>query len=228
MRQLLSALLWVATLSVSAQNVQVHYDFGKQIYSEESDRANVTLSYEHFTVDKNGSWFYFVDIDVKEKGVSGAYTEVSRTFNLGRSIPTLHFEYNGGINEYSSFANSFLGGLDYSISDNVTLSLLYRQELKQKNNPQLSTIQITGVWNYPLGKFMFCGFVDVWNSYIPKWNEGGQEKGWIVLAEPQLWYNFNNVFSIGTEIRVSNNFVYPTKGNKTIFINPTIAVKYNL
>lgn len=227
MKKFLLALLLIISVRSVAQNVQVLYDFGKEIYSEQSDRANVTITYEHYTVDSHGSWFYFVDLDVKEKGISCAYTEIARTFNVKNSLPLLHIEYNGGLNEYGSYANSFLTGIDYNI-DNITLSALYRHEFSQNSLPQCSTIQITGVWNYSVGKFLFSGFVDVWRSYIPQWDNNGQKKGWIMLAEPQIWYNISNNIAVGSELRISNNFVYPAKGEKTFFINPTIAIKYNL
>lgn len=211
-----------------SQNVQILYDFGKQIYSSQADRANITITYEHYSEDAFGSWFQFVDFDIKKEGAFSSYTELSRTFKIKDSLPELQIEYNGGLNEYGSFANSFLAGVTSRISKVFSISLLYKVELKQKELPLSSTVQLTSVWDYSIGKMSFCGFVDVWRSYIPKWNGSKQEKGWIVLAEPQLWYNVNNTIAVGTEIRVSYNFIYPTEGHRTMFINPAITVKYNL
>ena len=51
------ALMAVAALTASAQNIQVHYDFGRNIYpDEESDRQKVTVTLEQFKADKWGSW----------------------------------------------------------------------------------------------------------------------------------------------------------------------------
>ena len=95
-------------LTMYAQNIQLHYDFGRSIYSEQlggpqddnlGRRANVTLTLEQFKADNWGSWFYFVDIDFSSKFIEGAYAEISREFNLGKQSPiAAHIEYNGGLN----------------------------------------------------------------------------------------------------------------------------------
>ena len=49
-------MMWLVALFAhesGAQNVQIHYDFGRSIYSmEESDRQKVTITYETFKADK--------------------------------------------------------------------------------------------------------------------------------------------------------------------------------
>ena len=86
MRKLLTiGLMAVATITVSAQNIQLHYDFGRNIYpDEEAGRQKVTITLEHFNVDQWGSWYYFVDVDLSRKETKGAYTEISREFSLGK------------------------------------------------------------------------------------------------------------------------------------------------
>ena len=95
LRACVLTLLVGFSLTTTAQNVQVHYDFGRNIYSsEQNDRPKLTITYETFKADNLGSWFYFVDIDVRNQGASGAYTEISREFNLGRQSPfAVHLEY---------------------------------------------------------------------------------------------------------------------------------------
>ena len=34
-------------------------------------------------------------------------------------------------------------------------------------------------------------------------------------------------FSVGSEVEISNNFIYNTYDDKTFFINPTVALKWN-
>ena len=59
-------LMSVATVKTYAQNIQVHYDFGRHLYSsEQSDRQKLIVTYETFKADKLGSWFYFVDVDLR-------------------------------------------------------------------------------------------------------------------------------------------------------------------
>ena len=62
-----------------AQNIQLHYDFGRNIYTgEEAGRQKVTVTLEQFKADKWGSWFYFVDVDMSRHFTESAYTEISR------------------------------------------------------------------------------------------------------------------------------------------------------
>ena len=65
---LLVAMLFTAASNVMAQNVQLHYDFG---------RNAATTTVEMFRPDGGGSTFFFVDMDYSPK-VSGAYWEISR------------------------------------------------------------------------------------------------------------------------------------------------------
>ena len=76
---LLMAMTAVAVLTAYAQNVQLHYDFGRNLYpDQEAGRQKVTLTLEQFKADKWGSWYYFVDVDLSRKETKGAYTEISR------------------------------------------------------------------------------------------------------------------------------------------------------
>ena len=221
-----------------AQNVQLHYDFGRNLYSsEESDRQKVTLTYEAFKADKLGSWYYFIDVDLRNSGSNGAYTEISREFRLGKTSPfSAHIEFDGGLNLYGSFQNAFLVGPAYNghsadFSKTWSVQLMYKQFLKSNGKKALAGVQLTGVWGvtFAEGKWTFSGFADFWTGYIPDWDAKGQKKGLIFLAEPQLWYNISKCFSVGTEIELSNNFIYPTGGTDTSFyVNPTLAVKFNI
>ena len=49
------ALMAMVGLTADAQNIQLHYDFGRNIYSgEEAGRSKVTLTFEQFKADKWG------------------------------------------------------------------------------------------------------------------------------------------------------------------------------
>ena len=89
MKKVLFAFALLAScMTAGAQNLQIHYDFGRNIYTgEESDRQKVTLTLEQFKADKLGSWYYFVDVDLTSKFFRSAYTEISREFNLGKNSP---------------------------------------------------------------------------------------------------------------------------------------------
>ena len=98
------AMLALATIA-GAQNIQLHYDFGRNFYSDqESGRQKMTMTIEQFKADQWGSWFYFVDLDFSRHFVEGAYAEVSRELNIKKDSPfALHVEYDGGLTRTYAF-----------------------------------------------------------------------------------------------------------------------------
>ncbi len=245
MRKLiLCGLMVLMGITMQAQNVQLHYDFGRSLYSEQlggpqSDdvprRAKVTMTLEQFKADKWGSWFYFVDIDFSRKFVEGAYAEISREFNLGKQSPfAAHVEYNGGLNRAGSFQQAALLGGAYNghnadFSKTWSVQLMYKHYFKSYAYTRAySSFQLTGVWgiNFAHNKCRFSGFIDLWRG--ENWRAGHEGHGMLVLlTEPQFWYNFTDHFSVGSEVEISNNFVYNVVDNKSFFVNPTLAVKWN-
>lgn len=50
---------------------------------------------------------------------------------------------------------------------------------------------------------------------------------WSYSPNPQFWYNVTPHLCFGSEIEVSSNFIYNTFSDKSFFINPTVAAKWN-
>ena len=232
-RILFFALLAVAALSADAQNIQLHYDFGRNIYPDEQpDRQKVTVTVEQFKADNWGSWYYFVDLDLSRKFFRSAYTEISREFNLGKQSPiAAHIEYDGGLYHASgSYQQAALLGAAYNghtadVSKTWSVQMLYKRFFKSYDNTSAyNSVQLTGVWgiNFAAGKGTFSGFIDFWRG--EKANGHGQL---VILTEPQIWYNVTKNISFGSEIEISDNFIYNTYNDKSFFINPTLAFKWN-
>lgn len=230
-----TALMTVAVLTANAQDIQLHYDFGRNIYTgEEAGRAKVTLTVEQFKADKWGSWFYFVDVDLSSHFTESAYTEISREFNLGSQSPfAAHIEYDGGLSRNGSFQQAALAGVAWNghnadFSTTYSVQALYKQYFKSYDNTRsYASAQLTGVWSTTFAnkRCTFSGFIDLWRG--EKANGHGCL---VILTEPQFWYNVTEHFSIGTEWELSNNFVYNAdpESTRTFFFNPTLAVKWNL
>jgi hypothetical protein len=224
----LAMVLIVVPTRASAQNVQLHYDFG---------RNAATTTVEMFRPDSGGSTFFFVDMDYSPK-VSGAYWEIAREFNFWQqskvSWLSVHVEYNGGLNTIAgSFNNAILGGLTYSghskdWSKTWSITASYKVipgTIALNGEKQPHNFQITGVWNLDFFDhwLSFNGFADFWREARP-W----QGTKFIFITEPQLWVNLNKIegwekinLSVGTEIEMSCNFVQ--KGFKVM---PTAALKW--
>jgi hypothetical protein len=223
----------ILALTVQAQNIQLHYDFGRNIYTgEEAGRAKVTITLEQFKADQWGSWFYFVDIDLSRHFAESAYTEISRELTLGKQSPfAAHVEYDGGLSRNGSFQQAALAGAAYNghtedFSKTWSVQMLYKQIFKSyENTHSFASAQLTGVWSLSFlnRKCTFSGFIDFWRG--EKANGHGCL---VILTEPQFWYNATSHLSIGTEWEMSNNFVYNVDPNssKTFFWNPTLGLKW--
>ena len=220
-----------AIASVKAQNLQVHYDFGK-------DRKYVTSTVEMFKPDKWGSTFFFIDMNYDAdngKTISLAYWEIARGIKIGKSPFAAHIEYNGGFGQFYtnpgygaySINNAWLAGLDYSINNSdftkgITFQVLYKYIMDKTD----ASFQLTTVWYMHMlnKKVSFTGFADFWgeeNSFME--GETTTTTNFVFLTEPQIWYNFTENISVGSEIEISSNF----SGNIGFMVNPTLAAKWN-
>ena len=231
---LLAAFLLTAGIAAQAQNVQLHYDFGRRLYDEQNvpgaERPNLTTTVEMFRPDKWGNTFFFVDMDYRTEGVTSAYWEISREFKLGNSPFLAHVEYNGGLSNKFSFNNAYLAGITYAwnrkdYQGGFTVTPMFKY-LDKKTNP--ASWQLTGTWyyNFAGGLLTTSGFADLWSdrSFV----DG--KSNLVFITEPQLWLNLNKVkgvapnfnLSVGTEWEISHNFAISDK----LTVNPTLAVKW--
>lgn len=216
-------------ISVSAQNIQTHYDFGK-------DRKYLTTTVEMFKPDKLGNTFFFIDFDYGIQGqemMSNAYFEIARVMTIKKSPWGIHGEYNGGFGKSKNqdgspsnytINNAWLGGVDYTwnskdFSRGFSLKALYKH-IQDKQ----SSFQLTGVWhvNFAKGKMSFTGFADFWKEDSDFNFDGTTDATYTFLAEPQLWYNISGHFAVGSEVELSNNFAL----HKGFMINPTLGAKW--
>lgn len=232
MKKLLILLsLFAAATALKAQNVQLHYDLGK-------DRKYLTSTVEMFKTDKWGSTYYFIDMDYGAGGAQGvgmAYWEISRGLKFWKSPFELHVEYNGGFGQFKAtpyngayqINDAWLFGGNYTwntadFSKIFTLQAMYKT-IRGKNN---MSFQITGVWTIQLfkKKVTFDGFADFWREdNIVGVGANTKATNFVFLTEPQFWYNCTDHFSVGSEIEISSNFA----GHNGVMVNPTIAGKWN-
>ena len=213
-----AVLLALGVTFAGAQNLQVHYDFGE-------DRSYVTTTLEMFKPDQWGSTFFFVDMDHDTdfgNSVSFAYMEISRALKFWDSPWAAQIEYNGG----TYVNNAWLAGAQYTWNNGdfsriFTLQGLLKHFSAPEGGDAETGFQLTGVWTMHMldGALTFSGFADLWKE---EKNFGpDKDTDFVFLAEPQLWYNFGEHFSAGTEIELANNFT--AEGCK---VCPTLAVKW--
>ena len=210
-------------------NLQVFYDFGE-------DRKFVTSTLEMFKADDWGNTFFFVDYDHNNKNLddkifspSSTYMEIARCWNFWGDTPlaplSFQVEYNGGLGMGYGIEKAWLFGVDYFLhsadfSNTLNLKVLYKHWAENEGTP----LQLTAVWGmqdlFGVSGLRFSGFVDFW----------GQKQGdleWVLLSEPQLWYNIGSLFNcpnfnIGGEVEISNNFT-----QEGFMVNPCLGVKWD-
>ena len=232
MKRILLFFTMIAFASaINAQNIQLHYDFGK-------DRKYVTTTVEMFKPDKLGNTFFFIDFDYgipEQDMMSTAYFEIARVMSIKKTPFGIHGEYNGGFGKSNNYDgtpsnytinNAWLGGVDYSwnakdFSKGFSLKVLYKEIQKKQHS-----FQLTGVWyvNFAKGKMAFTGFADFWkedNNFFLNADPGTKTQ-YVFLSEPQLWYNICSHFAVGGEVELSNNFAL----NKGFMVNPTLGAKW--
>lgn len=211
-----------------AQNIQLHYDFGRSLYSKDlSTRPRLTTTVEKFHPDRWGSTFFFVDMDYTSDGVVSAYWEIARELQFWKGPFSAHVEYNGGVAKGFSYNNAYLVGPTYtynnpSFSKGFTFTAMYKY-IQKHNSP--NNFQLTGTWyiNFHKHLYTFCGFAD-W------WREKTRFGTMIFMTEPQFWVNLNKIkgvnekfnLSVGTEVEVSTNFV-----GDGLYVAPTLALKWS-
>ena len=220
-------LFMVAAFGVcaNAQNIQAHYDFGK-------DRKFLTTTVEMFKPDKYGSTFFFIDMDYSsdarnvDNGVSLAYWEIARAFKWIETQKIMpRVEYNGGVfklngddTPFVPIENCWLAGIEHTwASVDFTKILTLQGNYKYIKNKEDASFQLTAVWAVQMvrGKLIFAGFADFWKEKM-FW-----ETDYRFLAEPQLWFNASKNLALGTEIELSNNFI-----GAEFAVCPTLGVKY--
>ena len=239
---LLFAVMLVSSFAASAQNFQVHYDLGEALYDDLSNRHGVTTTMEMFKPDKYGSTFGFIDLNYKRDGAVGAYMEIFRELSLAENNKfAAHFEYNGGLSssDFGSatrFQHAFMAGAAYNWANkdytklwSIILEYKYYMSQKRTNLSGFNGFQITTTWGIHFcdGMFSFLGFADVWYDQRVNGN-------YVFVSQPQFWFNFNKLnglkdfnLSVGTEVELSNNFIWNDEGkNNKFFAIPTVGAKW--
>lgn len=233
LRKIISGLFLTAfTLGISAQNLQLHFDFRHALYDDVPTNNYFTATFEMFKPDKWGSTFMFVDLDFNQSrgNIGLAYLEIARDFKI-KNFPIMpHVEFNGGVgndnNSGFSIANAYLGGASYSFAIpnahfNTYVAYKYNAFEKVSNDVQWTLSWGSSFWK---NRISFNGFIDIWSENKDR-SGNGEESGKkaVLLTEPQIWYNVTENLSFGSEIEISNNFHY--KENK-IYVFPTLAGKW--
>ena len=228
MKKAVFVLSFLIGFSLSAQNIQLHYDYGE-------DRHFVTTTLEMFKPDNFGATFWFVDFDYCDatgsKSAAMAYWEIARYFSLPffKNSPALSklsatIQYNDGLNTFGSFGSVWLAGISYPVD--LKIVTLNTDILLREAEAQDPAYQVTFVWfkSFFDGKLVFTGFMDIWGQTNFDGDADSTNQQMVLLTEPQLWYKVGEKLFVGGEVEISRNFIFAEGSDLKVM--PTIGIKW--
>ena len=238
MKNQIFILLLAFCIPVFSQSIQLHYDFRHSIDPDFNTKNYPTIFFEYFNSKDYGSFLAKIQSDFigEKNNVGKFFIQVSQSLRFWKPKVFVNIEYSGGLGivepeKYGYYiSNAFSLGAAYQFNWDITLlNITANYTYNALNLPSHdflgSLYWWTGFWNY---KFEFSGDVQVWTQNKNRGDDYTKDlsgKRFSFFGEPQLWFNLNNSFSIGTK----TNIYYHVLTNEDIFqIYPTLAVKYKL
>ncbi len=224
--------------SIFPQSLQFHYDFRHSLDPHLNNKNFPTLYFQDFQQKDFGSFLLQMQCDFtgEKNNIGKFYMQVSQTLKFWDPAIYLQFEYSGGlgviesINSAYYISNAFSTGLSYPFQwddawFNLSLSYALNMFKKLSQDMLFSFYWGKGIMNY---KIEFTGDFEI---YTQNKNHGDEYtlkqhgKRFCFYAEPQIWFNMSEPFSIGSKIYI---YYHVLTYNNIFQLYPTIAVRYKL
>ena len=197
----------------------------------------LTFSFESFRQANYGSLLMKMDVDFngKNSNIGKLYTQISQNLKFWNYPIFVHLEYSGGLGFISKTVSGYHINNTYSIGMAHTFQwmngwantfLAYRYT----NFEKLSHDILYSFWwgkNILREKVRLTAYFVLWTenkNHGDAWTQNLSGKKFLALGEPQIWYNFNKLFAIGSEIKL---FYHVYSYSDHLLIYPTLAIKYN-
>jgi len=233
--QILFLLCGLAT-SAHSQSLQLHYDFRHSMDPARNSKDFSSLVFEEWESQDYGSFDFKgqVDFTGDEGNVGQIYMQAQQSLKFWEPTIFIFLEYSGGVGVTDPglfgyhINNAFSAGGSYLFSWEGTWfspSVVYKYTVFIKPSHD---VMLSLYWgrNFFDDKISFAGDFEVWGENR---NHGDAAtiyetgKRTIFYAEPQIWYNLNESFSVGTKV----NLYYHVLAYENSFqIYPTAAVSY--
>ena len=244
-RLLFLSLALMATTLLPAQELQLHYDLRHTLAPSRNPHNYPSLFFQFFknqdsgkTFVKPGSFLLQAKADFQgaSHNISQAYIQISQSFRCWAPHIFLSLQYSGGLGvtdpkQYSYYINNaFSLGLSYPFQWkgawlSAVLNYKYIPYAKSTHDPLFTLYWWSGYFHY---KVEFAGDFSAWTEnkdHGDAYTAGQQGKRFFFFAEPQLWYNINKTFSLGTKINMYYHINIPDDSFQAY---PTAAVRCKL
>ena len=244
-RLLFLPLALMAITTLSAQELQLHYDPRHTLDPSHNAHNYPSLFFQYFknqdsgkSFIKPGSFLLQAKADFQGAGhnISQAYIQVSQSIRCWKPPVFLSLQYSGGLGitepkQYSYYINNtFSIGLAYPFQWkgawlSAVLNYKYILYAKPTHDPLFTLYWWSGYFHY---KVEFAGDFSVWTEnkdHGDVYTAGHRGKRFFFFAEPQLWYNIDKTFSLGTRIDMYYHINTP---DDRFQVYPTAAVRCKL
>lgn len=238
----LAVLLGGTSLGLDAQNIQLHYDFGRYVYpTTQEGRPYITATIEQKSLDRWGDTFYFVDMNFLDQGAVQANWKFLRNLRFWKAPISWHVRYDGGLRFINANLPEPMGSRAISMKDAFFTGATYHWRTADrkfilnltgaykyiKGHSQPHNWEGTVVWNYlpGTGLFNLTGFATLWQERDARFGTSLK-----FMSQPQFWFNLDKLacvpddvrLSIGSEVRISRNIDAPQW-----IVAPTLALRWS-
>ena len=233
-----------------SQNLQLHYDLRHTVDPKNNPTNFPTLYFEYFKLQdtgkadtgkpfiKPGSFLVKMEADMlgDQQNIGKGYVQVAQSLRCWKPPVYLSLQYSGGLGvtdpkQYSYFiVNTFAAGVAYSFQWEKAWfsSILYYQVTlytRPSHDPLYTLYWWKGFFHY---KLEFAGDFSIWTADKDQGDEatsGMRGKRFFFFAEPQIWYDLNKSFALGSKV---NMYYHVNTTDNHLQAYPTIAVKYKI
>jgi hypothetical protein len=222
--------------SISAQNIQFHYDFRHSIDPELNRKNYSSLSFEYFKeLDSLGSFLFKAqsDLNGEDANIGQTYIQVSQTIKFWEPEVFLSFRFSGGLGVASSnygyyLVNNFGLGVSYPFQClgayfNLNVQYRYTAYEAPSHDPQFVFYFWKGLFNYRLA---FAGSMVMWTENRNQgtgYNPQLTGKKFAFFGDPQIWLRIKGGFLLGSRINLYYNLIGDEKKLK---VYPTFGAQY--
>jgi len=223
------------SLSIRAQQLQLHYDFRHAIDPSQNRRNYATLVFEYFkSNDSTGSFLLKMQTDFtgENSNIGQLFLQVSKNLRYWRPPLYISLTYSGGLGvappSYGYYlTNSFGVGVAYPFQWKgawISTSLVYRYNAfpRPSHDPQVTFYFGKGFFQY---KLMVAGSLVGWSENRDQgtdYTAGREGKKIAFFGDPQIWLKLGKSISVGSRI---NLYYHTLTNDNRLQVYPTLALK---
>jgi hypothetical protein len=225
------------SLSNSAQELQLHYDFRHSVDPSLNNKNFPWINFKFFKkLDTLGTGDFLFEIQTYLNGKKGnigqSFIQAAQNIKFWKAPVYLYLYYSGGLGATTTsfgyyIANSYSIGATYPLTFAKTwfsFSLLYRYSAldKPSHDPQVNIYVGGGEFNY---KLMYSCTLVFWapdkDNGLPQ-NAGKRGKSVSMFSDPQVWYGLGRGVAVGSRVSL---YYHVLDDDDRLMAYPTIGLK---